>query len=185
MLGRQRELRLRRAGGPALAAIVLGSAVLDGLLAIPIRRPRIFGDELIYWLLARSFAWSGSFTLRGAAAPRYGVVYPALVALPQRIGGDQQTAYSLAQGLNAILFSLAAVPAYAIARRVLSQRAALLAAVLSVLLPSCIYTSDIFTENAFYPIFVTSALLMLRALERPSAMRSPTRYCLSYSTICS
>jgi hypothetical protein len=154
-----------------VAAVVLGSAVLDGLLAIPIRRPRIFGDELIYWLLGRSFAWSGTFTLRGGAAPRYGIVYPALLAVPQRIGSDQRTAYAVAQGLNAVLFSLAAVPAYAIARRVLSQRASLVAAALAVVLPSCIYTSNVFTENAFYPTFVTCALLMLRALERPTAAR--------------
>src|SRR5205085_12021354 len=64
-----------------------------------------------------------------------------------------------------------AVPAYAIARRVLSQRAALVAAALSVVLPSSIYTSNIFTETACYPIFVMCALLMLRALERPSATR--------------
>jgi dolichyl-phosphate-mannose-protein mannosyltransferase len=157
--------------GLPLAAVVLGSALLDGMLAIPIRRPRIFGDELIYWLLGRSLAWSESFTLRGVAAPRYGVVYPAALAVAQRIGSDQETAYGVAQGVNAVLFSLAAVPAYAIARRVLSQRAALAGAALSVVLPSCIYTSNIFTENAFYPIFVTCALLMLRALERPSAAR--------------
>lgn len=152
-------------------AVVLGSALVDGLLALPIRRPRIFGDELIYWLLARALAWSGSFTLRGTAAPRYGVVYPALLALPQRLGSDQATAYAIAQGMNALLFSLAAVPAYAIAKRVLSRRASLVAAALSVVLPSCIYTSNIFTENVFYPVFVTSALLMLRALERPTAGR--------------
>jgi len=160
-----------RPGGLRLVAVVLGSALLDGLLALPIRRPRIFGDELIYWLLARSFAWSQSFTLRGHAAPRYGVVYPAFVAVAQRVGDDQQVAYALAQGLNAVLFSLAAVPTFAIAGRVLPRRSALLAAAVSVVLPSCIYTSNIFTENAFYPIFVTCALLMLRALERPSAAR--------------
>lgn len=160
---------MRRAG--PLAAVVIGNAVLDGLLALPIRRPRIFGDELIYWLLARAVAWSGSFTLRGESGPRYGVVYPVLLAAAQRIGGDQRTAYAVAQGLNALLFSLAAVPAYAIARRVVSRRWALVAAALSVVLPSCIYTSNIFTENAFYPIFVTSALLMLRALERPTIAR--------------
>jgi hypothetical protein len=171
VLGRQRELGLKKTGGPALAGVVVGSALLDVLLAMPIRRPRIFGDELIYWLLGRSFAWTGSFTLRGGAAPRYGFVYPAVLAAAQRIGGDQRTAYALAQGLNAVLFSLAAVPTYMIARRVLSQNVALGAAVLSVVLPSCIYTSNIFTENAFYPIFVTGVLLMLRALERPSALR--------------
>lgn len=171
MLGRTRELRLRKSSGASLAGVVLGSALLDELLALPIRRPRIFGDELIYWLLSRSFAWSGSFSLREHAAPRYGFVYPALLAAPQRLGADQHSAYVLAKGLNAVLFSLAAVPAYAIARRVLTQRAALVAAAISVVLPSCIYTSDIFTENAFYPIFVTSALLMLRSIERPSASR--------------
>jgi uncharacterized membrane protein len=145
--------------------------VLEGVLAVPIRRPRIFGDELIYWLLGRALGWSGTFTLRGDTGQRYGFVYPVLLAAVQRVGSDQKTAYAVAQGLNALLFSLAAVPAYAISRRVLSKQAALAAAALSVVLPSCIYTSNIFTENAFYPIFVTSALLMLRALERPTLAR--------------
>lgn len=160
-----------RAASAPLAAVVLGSAVLDGVLALPIRRPRIFGDELIYWLLGRALGWSGTFTLRGDTGQRYGFVYPVLLAAVQRVGSDQKTAYAVAQGLNALLFSLAAVPAYAISRRVLSKQAALAAAALSVVLPSCIYTSNIFTENAFYPIFVTSALLMLRALERPTLAR--------------
>jgi Dolichyl-phosphate-mannose-protein mannosyltransferase len=156
---------------PRLAAVVAGGAVFNGLLAVPIRTPRIFGDELIYWQLARGFAWTGHFTVRGGAAPRYGVLYPTLLAVAQRIGGDQTTAYVVAQGMNAVIFSLTAVPVYAIAARVLQPRHALLAAVLAVVLPSCVLTSAIMTENAFYPLFVTSALLMLRALERPSAVR--------------
>jgi Dolichyl-phosphate-mannose-protein mannosyltransferase len=156
---------------PQLTAVVVGAALLNGLLAVPIRRPRIFGDELIYWQLSRAFAWTGHFTARGAPAPRYGVIYPALLAAAQRIGDDQTTAYAIAQGLNAVMFSLAAVPAYLIASRVLRRRHALLAALLAVVLPSSIYTSAIFTENAFYPLFLTSVLLMLRALERPSASR--------------
>lgn len=156
---------------PQLAAVVAGGAVFNGLLAVPIRTPRIFGDELIYWQLARGFAWTGHFTVRGGAAPRYGVLYPALLAAAQRIGGDQTTAFVVAQGMNAVIFSLTAVPVYAIAARVLQPRHARLAAALAVVLPSCVLTSAIMTENAFYPLFVTSALLMLRALERPSAAR--------------
>lgn len=163
--------RLQRRAWPQLIAVVVGGAVFNGLLAVPIRSPRIFGDELIYWQLARGFAWTGHFTVRGGAAPRYGVVYPALLAAAQRIGGDQTSAYALAQGLNAVIFSLTAVPVYLIASRVLQRRHALLAALLAVVLPSCVLTSAIMTENAFYPLFVTSALLMLRALERPSAAR--------------
>jgi hypothetical protein len=162
---------VRRRAWPQLTAVVAGGAVFNCLLAVPIRTPRIFGDELIYWQLARGFAWTGHFTVRGGAAPRYGVLYPGLLAAAQRIGGDQTTAYVVAQGLNAVIFSLAAVPVYAIAARVLQRRHALLAAVMAVVLPSCVLTSAIMTENAFYPLFVTSALLMLRALERPSVVR--------------
>ena len=154
-----------------LVAIVAGTALFDGLLAIPIRRPRIFGDELIYWELARGFAWTAHFTVRGGAAPRYGVVYPALVSIAQRLGSDQAAAFAIAQGLNAVAFSLTAIPTYAIASRVLKRRQALFAAFLAVVVPSCVLTSAIMTENAFYPLFVTSAFLMLRALERPTATR--------------
>jgi Dolichyl-phosphate-mannose-protein mannosyltransferase len=156
---------------PRLVAVVAGCSLVNGLLALPITRPRIFGDELIYWELSRSFAWTGHFTVRGGAAPQYGVVYPALLAVAQRIGRDQATAYAIAQGLNAVVFSLTAVPAYAIASRVLTQRHALLAAALTAVVPSCVLTSAIMTENAFYPLFLSSALLMVRALERPSAAR--------------
>jgi Dolichyl-phosphate-mannose-protein mannosyltransferase len=156
---------------PQLLAVVAGAAVVNGLLAVPIRRPRVFGDELIYWQLSRGFAWTGHFVVRGGAAPRYGIVYPAVLAAAQRLGSDQTAAYAIAQGLNAVMFSLTAVPVYFIASRVLQRRHALLATALAVVLPSCVYTSAIMTENAFYPVFVTSALLMLRALERPSAWR--------------
>jgi hypothetical protein len=163
--------RLVERAWPQVVALVAAAALLNGLLAVPVRRPRIFGDELIYWELARGFAWTGHFTVRSGAAPRYGVVYPALLAAAQRIGDTQAAAYAIAQGLNAVVFSLTAVPAYLIAARVLTRRHALLAAALTAVVPSCLLTSAIMTENAFYPLFVTSALLMLRALERPSATR--------------
>ena len=163
--------RLRRRAWPQLLAVVAAGAVVNGLLAVPVRRPRVFGDELIYWQLARGFAWTGHFVVRGGTAPRYGVVYPALLAVAQRIGSNQTSAYAIAQGLNAVIFSLTAVPVYFIASRVLKRRHALLAALLAVVLPSSVLTSAIMTENAFYPVFVTSALLMLRALERPSTSR--------------
>ena len=152
-------------------AVVAAAASFGQVLALRIKAPRIFGDELIYWELARGFAWTGHFTVRGGAAPRYGTAYPALIALAQRLGGNQTAAFAVAKGLNAVAFSLAAVPVYLIASRVLTRRKALFASLLAVVLPSCVYTSTIMTENAFYPLFATSVLLMLRALERPSASR--------------
>ena len=150
---------------------MVGGAFVNGLLAVPITRPRIFGDELIYWQLSRGLAWAGEFTVRGKPAPHYGVVYPALLAAAQRAGGDQTTAFAIARGLNVVIFSLTAVPVYLIAVRVLERRYALLVAFLAVLLPSSLYTSTVMTENAFYPLFLLCVLLMVRALERPSVAR--------------
>jgi hypothetical protein len=151
--------------------VVVGSALFNGAAAIAIRRPRIFGDELIYWQLSRGLAWAGAFTMRGKAAPHYGVLYPALLAAAQRLGGDETTAYALAKLSNVLVFALAAVPVYLLASRIVAARHALLVSALAVVLPSCVYTSTVMTENAFYPLFLTSALLMLRALERPTILR--------------
>jgi hypothetical protein len=167
----QLRRRLLRRDRLELGAVVLGGAALQAVLAAPIRAPRIFGDELIYWELSRGLAWTGQLTVRGGASPRYGPLYPALLAAAQRIGGDQTSAYVVAQALNAVMFSLAAIPIYAVAARVLSRRYALLAALLALLLPSCVYTSAIMTESAFYPLFAMSVWLMVRALERPSTSR--------------
>jgi hypothetical protein len=50
-----------------------------------------------------------------------------------------------------------------------SQRAALLVALFTVLVPSMSYTGVVMTENAFYPVFLLSVLLIARAVRRPSA----------------
>jgi hypothetical protein len=66
------------------------------------------------------------------------------------------------------MMSLAAVPAYLLARRVLSKPLALGAAVLAVALPSMVYTATLMTENAFYPIFLFAVLAVVVWLERPT-----------------
>ena len=48
-----------------LAGVVVGAALINGLLSIPTGRPRVFGDELIYWQLSRGLAWTGHYTVRG------------------------------------------------------------------------------------------------------------------------
>jgi len=141
------------------------------VLAIPIRGPRVFGDELIYWEVSRAFAWTGQFTARGGTHVGLGVGYPTLISISHRLAGSERSAYLIARALGALMFSLAALPAHAIASRVLSRRSALVAAGLTVLVPSVVYTSAILTENAFYPAFLGSVLLMLRALERPTVTR--------------
>ena len=67
--------------------------------------------------------------------------------------------------------SLAAVPAYLLARMFVSSRSALLVAVFALLVPSMAYTNVVMTENAFYPAFLLSVLLIARVVERPTAAR--------------
>ena len=155
----------------ALVGLVIAAACIDIALAVPVRGPHIFGDELIYWDLSRTFASTAHLTARGGAHLGYGPVYPTLISFAHSLAGSERGAYLLARCVNAFLFSLAAVPAYAIASRVLKPRLALASAALAALLPSVVYASAIMTESAFYPVFIAAVWLMLRALDRPSPLR--------------
>jgi hypothetical protein len=67
--------------------------------------------------------------------------------------------------------SLAAVPIYLLARRLVRPGLALLAAALSLAIPSMFYSSLIMTESAFYTVFAFFALALVLALERPAPAR--------------
>lgn len=156
-----------------LGAIVVLSAALRVALAVTVPVPTIFPDELVYWELGQSFADSGSFVLRGVyGAPwvNNGPLYPILIA-PTFVVADLTAAYALVKALNAVLMSTAAVPAYFLACRLLSRRAALVAAAATVLVPSLVYTTRVMSENVSYPLFLWAVLAMNAALERPSARR--------------
>jgi hypothetical protein len=133
--------------------------------------PWIMVDEIIYSELAKSFAATGHFLIRGEHLGSYGVVYPLLVSPAYRAFGSVPDAYGAAKGINAVLMSLAAVPAYFLARRVVQPALALLAALLTVAVPSMLYTGTLMTENAFYPIFLCVALVLVLCLERPTVSR--------------
>lgn len=134
--------------------------------------PWIFIDELVYSELARSFADSGSFAVRGEpVGAGFGVVYPAIIS-PAYLIESLPAAYAAAKAINALVVSLAAVPAYLLARRLVSPPLALLAAALALAVPSLFYAGTIMTENAFYPLFVSAALLLVVVLERPTPGRT-------------
>ncbi len=113
--------------------------------------PFIFVDELIYSELARSFAAGGEFLVRGEPSGGYGVLYPVLVSPAYVLFDSLPAAYAAVKAINAVLMSLAAVPAYFLARRMLGPGLSLLAALLAVAVPSMVYTGTVMTENAFYP----------------------------------
>ncbi len=154
-----------------LTAIVILSATLRFLLARRIVAPWIMVDELIYADLARGFAATGHFLIRGQSTAAYGFVYPLLIAPAFRVFPAMPTAYEAAKAINSVLMSLAAVPSYLLARRVLRPPLALAAALLTIAVPSMAYTSTLMTENAFYPAFVLVALALVLVLELPTWRR--------------
>jgi hypothetical protein len=155
-----------------LGALVLVSAGIRLALAKPHPAPWIFGDELVYSNLAESVSRTGSFALRDSPGLHgYGPGYPLLISPAYAVFDDLAHAYAAAKAINALLMSLAAIPVYLIARRLVSVWLALAAAVLAIAIPSLIYTGTIMTENAFYPAFLACVFAFFSALERPTLWR--------------
>lgn len=153
-----------------LAVLVVVSALFRFQLSRDSPAPWIFVDELIYSELAKSLA-GGNLLVRDVPVSGYGVVYPLLISPAWALFDRVPDAYAAAKAINTVLISLAAVPAYLLARRLVGQALSLLAAVLAVALPSLVYSGTIMTENAFYPLFLVVVLSLVLVLERPTVTR--------------
>ena len=154
-----------------LAAIVIASAFARALMGRGIVAPFVMVDEVIWSEIARGLADTGRPLLRGEPDPGYSVVYPLLLSPVYALFDNLVDAYAAVKVLNALVMSLAALPAYALARRVVRPGLALLAALLAVALPSLAYTGTVMTENLFYPLFLLVAFQLVLVLERPAAGR--------------
>ncbi len=152
-----------------LAALVTASFLLRLWLGSKQLGPFILVDELIYSEVARSIADGAGLLVRGEQYSIASVLYPLLIAPAYALFDSLPTAYAVVKGINALLMSLAAVPAYLLGRRVLPARLAFIGAGLAILLPSLVYSGSVMTENAFYPAFLLVAWQLVRVLERPTA----------------
>jgi hypothetical protein len=167
-------LRARALAVPAwvwLVGLVAVSIAVRIALARRMAAPWIMIDEIVYSELAKSFADGGEFLVRDVPSNGYGFVYPVLLAPAWALREAVPDAYATAKAINAVVMSLAAVPAYFLARRLLRPGLALVVAALTVLVPSMLYTGTLMTENAFYPLFLTAVLALMLTLERPTPLR--------------
>jgi hypothetical protein len=162
--------RSRAAAPVALGVMMLASVLARVWLARAVKTPWILVDEFLYSEQAKSFAESGHYAIRGAAGTIVSYLYPALIS-PAWFAGSMPTTYGLAKAINSVLMTLAAIPVYFWGIRFAPRRYALVAAALTLLLPSLFYTGELMTENAFFPTFVTAAFALALALERPTLLR--------------
>jgi hypothetical protein len=158
----------RLAVASSLAGIVLAAVALWGALGRQIAVPTVFGDELIHWDASRSLAEGDGLRVRDDGYG-FGPAYAALVAPVHRLTSDDLDAYRWTRLLNAVLFAVAALPAYALARRLLGPGWSLACAALAVAIPSALYTGFVMTEGAAYAACTLALLACARCLERPTA----------------
>src|SRR5256714_4013211 len=159
-----------RAAALSLAAVVVVSIGVRIWLTRKIATPWIMTDELLYSEMAKSFASTGHFLVRGAPSGIGNVTYPALIS-PAWLFHPMATTYGLAKAINVIVITATALPLYIWGRRLMSPPYALVAVGLVLLMPSFIYSGMLMTENAFLPAFVLAAFAFALALERPTLLR--------------
>jgi hypothetical protein len=154
-----------------LATIVVGSTIARAILGRDLVAPFIMVDEIIWSEVARGIADAGEPLLRDEPDPGYSLVYPLLISPVYALTDGLVDAYAGVKTLNALIMSLASVPAFFLARRVMRDGLALLAALMTIAIPSMAYTGTVMTENAFYPLFLVVALVLVLVLERPTPLR--------------
>jgi hypothetical protein len=152
-----------------LAAIIALSTLVRAAVGLTVPSVWILPDEIVYSELAKSIAEGGRPSIRGVPVFGWGEVYPSLIAPAWAFFDDPVRAYHVALGINALVMSLAAIPAYLLARLFVARRAALLVALFTLLGPSMSYTGVVMTENAFYPVFLLAVWLIARSVREPSA----------------
>jgi hypothetical protein len=150
-----------------LTGLLIAAFVVRLVLAERIATPWIMVDELIYSELAKSFADSGDFMIRGTSSGFRNLAYPALIA-PAWWADSIESAYAFARAINTALMVLTAIPVYLWGRRLMSPGYALLATVLVLLMPSLNYSGMLMTENAFFIGFVGACFAIALTLERPT-----------------
>ena len=154
-----------------LTAIVSVAAAVRVLLARAETEPKVFPDEVVYTALAKNIAQHGMPMLQGHFEIGYSVLYPAFLSPAYRLASDGAAAFAAVKTMNAVVMALTALPAYALARRVLSQGWSLGLAALVVLEPWMAYASLTMTEALFLPAFTALAFGLALMLERPTVRR--------------
>jgi hypothetical protein len=154
----------------ALAAVVILAAVVYGGAAQLVSAPRVHPDEHIYAGGGASLAEGDGLTLRGEDY-ELGPVYPAVLASVLTVASDRETGYRLYKAANGLLFALAAIPIYLLARRLLSRWWSVGVAGLALAIPSSMYVSVVMTESVSYLTYSIALLAIVLALERPTTGR--------------
>lgn len=162
----------RRRHGPALAlaaTIVLAFGIYT-LLASLVDVPRVHPDEVRYAIAGSSLAEGEGLSLRGGEYG-YGPLYALVLAGILLFTSGLAAAYDLFKAANALFFALTAIPVYLLARRLVTDWWAFLAAALAIAIPSSISVATVMTESLAFFTAAWALYAIMLALERPTILR--------------
>jgi hypothetical protein len=152
-----------------LGGIVLASFAGRLFAAAARLTPYYLPDEYIYPSLARSFAEHGRPLIRGVGVHFPALLDPIVTAPVWLVTDDPTTAFRLTQGIHAVLFSLAAIPAYLICRRLdLPRWLGIAVAALTVALPDGVYASTMLADPLAYPLVLTALYAGICVVANPT-----------------
>jgi hypothetical protein len=134
------------------------------------KTPWLFTDELEWSQLSRAIAATGHAARRGQPHS-FESLYSYLIA-PAWWLHSTATAYAAIKAENTVVMCLTALPAYLLARLLLSRRASLVVALASIAIPAMSYATSIVPEPLAYLWFGCAALFAVRLLAAPSLARA-------------
>ena len=187
--------RDRRAARGSQALLLAGLAVVVLVFywveASLRKTPWLFTDELEWSQLSRAIAATGHAARRGQPHS-FESLYSYLIA-PAWWIHSTATAYAAIKAENTVVMCLTALPAYLLARLLLSRRASLVVAVASIAIPAMSYATSIVPEPLAYLWFALRGALRRQAAGRaePRTRRpgrrpraAPARRCAPSSSRC-
>jgi len=157
--------------GIAVAAGAVALVLTFYLVEASLRRsPWLFTDELEWTQLSRAIATTGHAARRGQPHS-FESLYSFLIA-PAWWIHSTAAAYTAVKVINTVVMCLTAVPAYLLARMLVSRSWAVAVALLSIAIPAMGYATSIVPEALAYLWFVSAALFAVRLFAAPSIGRA-------------
>ena len=151
--------------GYALAVLAL--LLVNVLRSLAVELPQQLSDETTFLLTAKHFPdWQRVFSLGYTPVP--GILFLKAASYVAR--ADHY--YALAKVANAVCLTVAAVPAYFVARRLMPPAPAKAASLLVAIAPSTIYGAYFTPEAVYILLFWLFAAASVAALESPARNRT-------------
>ncbi|MDX6409069.1 MAG: hypothetical protein QOE13_2140 [Gaiellaceae bacterium] len=161
-----RTLADRLLAAVPLLSIFLWLCIVYAIEAWAHGTPWLFGDELELTQLSRAIADTGHAARRGE--PHSFNTLWTYVLAPAWLIDNLHTAYATVKYLGVLVMTATVLPAYGIARLIVSRRPALFVAAASAAIPALAYSAMIVEEPLAYPYSTLALFLILRALITPS-----------------